>query len=115
MSPSTDVFIELITGICTDPAVFPDADLYIDSVLYYIISEGNVKKQDEFIEKLKAIPNCEEKVMGTLAQRWLSEGKAEGLHEGMMKVAKSMLDEGSDIAFIIKVTGLSASEIEKLK
>ena len=49
----------------------------------------------------------------------IAEGKAEGIAEGETKaklaVAKSMLEEGSDIQFIIKVTGLSEADINKLK
>ena len=40
--------------------------------------------------------------------------KEEGLQEGRQSVALKMLQEGVDIAFVSKVTGLSKEEIEKL-
>ena len=42
------------------------------------------------------------------------EGKAEGKAEGMADVAKKMLAEKMDIDLIIKITGLTKDEIEKL-
>ena len=42
------------------------------------------------------------------------EGKAEGKAEGMADVAKKMLAEKMDINLIIKITGLTKEEIEKL-
>lgn len=51
-------------------------------------------------------------------EQGLAEGKAEGRAEGerqqAMKTAKIMLEEGSDIEFIVKCTGLTKEEIEKL-
>lgn len=110
MSPSLDIFIELLITIYNNPEIFINTDVYINTLLCYIVSEGNIKQQDEFINKLQTIPNLGEKTMGTLAQRWLAEGeakgKAEGEAKGKLEVAKSMLNAGSDIAFITKVTGL---------
>ena len=40
--------------------------------------------------------------------------KEEGLQKGRQSVALKMLQEGVDIAFVSKVTGLSKEEIEKL-
>ena len=40
--------------------------------------------------------------------------KEEGLQEGLQKVALKMRQEGAEIAFVSKVTGLSKEEIEKL-
>lgn len=43
-----------------------------------------------------------------------AEGKSEGRAEGMVDVAKKMLAEKMDINLIIKITGLTKEEIEKL-
>ena len=43
-----------------------------------------------------------------------AEGKSEGRAEGMVDVAKKMLAEKMDIDLIIKITGLTKDEIEKL-
>lgn len=43
-----------------------------------------------------------------------SEGMQIGEAKGKYEVAKNMLNAGSDIAFISKVTGISIQEINKL-
>ena len=42
-------------------------------------------------------------------------GQKRGKKEGIVKVAKSMVDENIDINIISKVTGLSIKEVSKLK
>jgi len=44
----------------------------------------------------------------------LHYAKEEGIAEEKIKVAKKMLEEDIDIEKIVKVTGLSKEEIEKL-
>ncbi len=43
------------------------------------------------------------------------EGEHKGEHKGILKTAKAMLEEGTEISFIAKVTGLSIEEIERLR
>ena len=43
------------------------------------------------------------------------EGKKHGIEEGILNVAKKMLESGLDLETISKVTALSIKEIEKLK
>ena len=45
----------------------------------------------------------------------LAEGEAKGKAEGKTEIAKAMLAEGMDKALIIKLTGLSADEVERLQ
>ena len=45
----------------------------------------------------------------------IEQGREEGRAEGMTDVAKAMLKEGMPMKMISKITGLSISEIEKLK
>ncbi len=44
----------------------------------------------------------------------LAKGMAKGREEGITDVAKKMLDAGMDIDTIVKMTGLSQNDIEKL-
>jgi hypothetical protein len=44
----------------------------------------------------------------------LAEGEARGGRKALISVARTMLREGAAIAFITKVTGFSAAEIEQL-
>jgi predicted transposase/invertase (TIGR01784 family) len=48
-------------------------------------------------------------------EKGLEKGIQKGLEEGKMNMAKAMLKEGVDEGFIIRLTGLSQDEIEKLK
>ena len=41
--------------------------------------------------------------------------KEEGKIEGKLEIAKKMLDEGSDLVFVAKVTGLSLDKIKALQ
>jgi len=43
------------------------------------------------------------------------EGRAEGLAEGKLSVARNMLADGAEIDFIAKYTGLPRDEIERLQ
>ena len=48
-------------------------------------------------------------------QKGFEEGKNKGAKEKEIQIAKKMLREKASIEFIIKVTGLTKEEIEKLK
>ena len=39
----------------------------------------------------------------------------EGMQEGIIRTAKNLIREGAEMALVEKVTGLSKSQIEKLK
>jgi len=61
-----------------------------------------------FLENMKA---CDE----IAYQKGVSEGERRGILEGKLETAKSMLAEGLSLSLVIKVTGLSESEIEQLR
>ena len=44
----------------------------------------------------------------------LEQGRAEGISQNNKEIAKKMKDEKIDISIIIKITGLTKEEIEKL-
>ncbi len=48
-------------------------------------------------------------------QKGMRRGMQEGRKEGVQKVARNLLKEGVEIALVAKCTGLSESEVEKLK
>ena len=41
----------------------------------------------------------------------IKEGREEGIAEGIKQIAKNMLEEGVDIKTIVKLTGLTETEI----
>ena len=51
----------------------------------------------------------------TAEQKGIAKGKMEGKIEGKMEVAQALLQEGSDLVFIAKVTGLSIEQIQQLQ
>jgi predicted transposase/invertase (TIGR01784 family) len=51
----------------------------------------------------------------SILQKREEKGKQEGKREGIKEIAKNLLKEGIEIAFVAKTTGLSKSEVEKLK
>jgi len=68
----------------------------------FVLHEWEKEKLDALVEYEK-ISNAQE------------EGKIEGKQESLLEVAKKMLQEKIDILTILKCTGLSEIEIEKLK
>ena len=44
----------------------------------------------------------------------LTEGEAKGRTESKNEIAKKMKDEGAEIEFIVRVTGLTKEEVEAL-
>jgi len=51
----------------------------------------------------------------SLAEQLKQEGRIEGELNKEREIAKRMLDEGSDPAFVAKVTGLSLDKIKTLQ
>ena len=103
---------------------------YIDIKWLLWYSDAKVS-EDKQVELAKIIASYlkkedQEGLMRTIADKYIDEGIAQGMqigrNEGMqigeakrtMEVAKNMLNAGSDLAFISKVTGLSISELNRL-
>jgi len=53
--------------------------------------------------------------MPTLASRLREEGKIIGIYEEKEEVAKNMLNMGMKIDVIVRATGLSKKEVEKIR
>ena len=56
-----------------------------------------------------------DKGLGDGIEKGIEKGKEKGAKEEKIKIVKSMLKENMDIEIIIKITGLTKEEIEKLK
>ena len=65
---------------------------------------------EEFKQALLEVP-----IMQDMAKEFEDEGRVKGGNEKAKAIAKNMLAENCDIAFIAKVTGLSIDEIRHLK
>jgi predicted transposase/invertase (TIGR01784 family) len=51
----------------------------------------------------------------SIATQLKEESRMEGQIEGGTEIAKRMIDEGSDLNFVVRVTGLSLEQIKKLQ
>jgi predicted transposase/invertase (TIGR01784 family) len=93
---------------------------FIAIVLQYILERGEISDQSEFFKLIdtKISPEMGEQIMSLatkLKKEGLEEGLVKGIEQGKILIATRMLEEGSDPAFIIKVTGLSLDQIQKLQ
>ena len=87
-------------------------DDFIGIVLQYIIESAELSDKIAFIELINTNISYEigEKIM-TVKEQWKQEGEL----KSKMEIARRMLAEGSDLAFITKVTGLSIAQIRSLQ
>ncbi|CAM4500636.1 MAG: ISNCY family transposase ISPlu22 [Legionella sp.] len=85
---------------------------FIAIVLQYLLERGELSDKDAFFKLIDTQISHEvgEKIMSLAEQL-----KAEGKNEGILEIAKRMLDEGSDLVFVAKVTGLSLDKIKALQ
>ena len=92
------------------------------------MAKGNIKNEDNFlkiISKDKEARMAYEAKMAALRDEKTrlvearEEGRMEGIEIGMQKgtinVAKNLISLGADISMIIKATGLTVDEVNKIK
>jgi hypothetical protein len=91
--------------------------VYIKAFLYYTDHRvGNDKKEELARLISNNLPKDDgEKLMYSIADAYIDQGKALGIVQGVEKAAINMLKQNLDIKLISQVTGLSTSEIHKLK
>jgi predicted transposase/invertase (TIGR01784 family) len=93
---------------------------FIAIVLQYLLERGELSDKDEFFKLIDTQISHEvgEKIM-SLAEQLKEEGLIEGMLKGELKkekeIAKRLLEEGSDPAFVAKITGLSLDKIKELQ
>lgn len=110
----------------------PEERPLLKLLLNYLFRRGNIKlTQKAITAKTQQLPHAIRRDVMTLAEQLQKEGmligqkeglqkgklqgKREGKQESMTEVALKLLVEGSEIAFVQKITGLSITEIEALK
>ena len=102
--------------ICSDNMEVDNGQLVLELLTYIV----NVDDEHRDIKQLMDImhsqlsPDVENEIM-TLAERLRDEGRNEGADKKAIEIAKRMLDAGSDIAFVTKVTNLTAAQIKALQ
>ncbi len=93
-----------------------DGKNLVEIVLTYILDRSEMSNKDTFVDMVKVglSPEMGDKIM-TIAEQFKAEGKAEGKVEGIHLVAINLLEQGSDVKFVAKVTKLSLDEVKRLK
>lgn len=93
---------------------------FTEAALVYIIDRGQISDKIAFLQQVKT--DLSEEVggkMATIAQQFwadgLAEGKQEGRQEGVREVAERLLNEGAELAFVAKVTGLTLISIQEIE
>ncbi|MEI3393501.1 MAG: Rpn family recombination-promoting nuclease/putative transposase [Clostridia bacterium] len=76
---------------------------------------SNDEKMQRIIELREKAIRDEHAIYAKGVDDGIEEGKAKGAREKQIEIAKSMLKENMDIEMIIKITGLTKQEIEKLQ
>ena len=94
-------------------------DKLIDSMLEYAVIGSEVADINELRKLVTQIlsPQHGEKVM-TLGQRLYEEGIDKGVQKGqdksMAEVARKLILEGAELAFITRITGLPVERIKEM-
>ena len=84
---------------------------YIYVTLSYIVEAAEIKDKEAFIETIrKGLTEINEEKIMTLAEQW----KQEGLQQGKLEIARSMMLKGLDTQIIMEVTGLTKEQVSEL-
>ena len=87
---------------------------YGEIYLKYIEATNTGLTEDDIQNGIKKLDGKGAVTMSILQKRE-EIGRREGRREGLERVARNLLKEGMEMALVIKTTGLSKAEIEKLK
>ena len=100
-------------------------DNYIVNLLEYALNTGEEREHpvEQILELLaENAPKHKEYIMTVadqLRQQGMHEGvilgEKKGIEKGIEKVARSMLNEGAEISFVAKTTGLTVEQLEAIK
>ncbi|HZW68747.1 MAG TPA: Rpn family recombination-promoting nuclease/putative transposase [Pseudogracilibacillus sp.] len=91
---------------------------YIRTMMRYVYStQRNMKEADmeKVVNQLEKTYPEGSKIVMTLAERYIEKGKIEGKEEAQLEIASELLALGIPVKQIVKATGLSKAEVEKLK
>lgn len=89
---------------------------FTEATLSYILDRGQIENKELFIEKVKAaLPEEIGEKMATIAEKYWIEGVAEGVEKEKVEIAKRLLRENTEPAFIARITGLSPTQIQEIK
>ena len=90
---------------------------YVVELVKYILNiDDDHRNVAEFVNIMhdKLLPSVEEEIM-TLAERIEEKGRLDGRLDEKMQIAKKLLQEKTDPAFVAKITELSLEKIKELQ
>lgn len=115
----TEQAIEILSSIMWNTDNQEEKSL-LKLLLNYLFRRGNIQTKVFTTQaRTQQLPHSIRRNVMTLAEQLQQEGRIEGKLEGIQEktkdIAIKLLTEGSDIAFVHKITGLSIAEVEQLK
>jgi len=94
----------------------PEEKSLLRLLLNYLFRRGNIQtKVIKTQARTRQLPHAIRRDVMTLAEQLQQEGRNEGIQENTKEIAIKLLDEGSEVAFVHKITGLPIKQIEALK
>ena len=98
----------------------PEAQDILNSLLKYLLRAGNIKNINLFIkEHTEQLTRPVRSAIMTAAEQLEAMGMEKGLQKGIKQqtdeIALKMLHEGTDLAFITRITGLSTEDLARLQ
>ncbi len=87
-------------------------DTYLCQVLEYIIATGNLQNVEKFCDFVSEVVSkpLGERIM-TLADVLEQRGIQQGVQQSQYAIAAKMVREGTDVGFIVRMTGLTPDEV----
>ena len=130
---------ELLDPLVTLMSAGYTTEQQLTALITWMLQTGDSAQPQALLASLACRLPHEEEMLMTIAQKLIQEGKLEGITEGKLEgikegklegiregirkgeldtrsdIARAMLREGADPAFIMKTTGLTAQELAKLR
>lgn len=111
----TDYALKILTSIRWN-ANKADEKSLLRLLLNYLFQGGNITLTAVTVKsKIQQLPHSIRRDVMTLAEQLEEQGMLKGKMETAKEIAIKLLAEGSEIAFVQKITGLSTTDIEALK
>lgn len=104
----------LKTGTISPETTAPGLPEAREKLRYYNMSPEERHAYDEHINAIMIQNDVLETARQEGLEKGIEEGMKKGMKEGILQVARNLKVSGMDTATIIKMTGLSKDEIEKL-
>ena len=129
-NPAVKLWLLLQKYIYTQSTLVEKLESFFSSdILYFTTEEGlrvlericryifkaTTIDAETVVRTVTALPEAAKETIMTTAEKLIKQGFGKGKQEAKIEYARRMLEEGLDVELIVKITGLSRDEVEKLK